>query len=126
MRALVVDDDSSIRMMLEFALGDEGYEVVTASNGVEALEQARTQAFDVILLDVMMPFVDGIQVASAISKDRKTGKTPIIMLTAKAGDDDVWAGWRAGAASYITKPIDFELLFTEIERVIADRKLQAV
>jgi DNA-binding response OmpR family regulator len=124
MRALVVDDDPSIRMMLEFALGDEGYEVVTASNGTEALERARKQTFDVVLLDVMMPFVDGIQVASALSKDRHCSKTPIIMLTARTGDEDVWAGWRAGASSYLTKPIDFDLLFTEIKRVIADRKLE--
>jgi len=126
MRALVVDDDPSIQQILEFALSDEGYEVVTASNGPEALEKARTALPDVVILDVMMPFVDGIQVAEALHNDKKLARTPIIMLTARTTDDDVWAGWRAGAASYLTKPVDFELLFSEMERVIAERKLEAV
>src|SRR5918995_967401 len=120
MRALVVDDDQSIQQILEFALKDEGYEVVTASNGPEALEKARKRMPDIIILDVMMPFVDGIQVAEALHQDKQLSRTPIIMLTARATDDDVWRGWRAGAASYLTKPVDFDLLFTEIERVIAE------
>ena len=126
MRALVVDDDPSIQQILEFALSDEGYEVVTASNGPEALEKARTALPDVVILDVMMPFVDGIQVAEALQNDKQLARTPIIMLTARTTDDDVWAGWRAGAASYLTKPVDFELLLAEMQRVIADRKLQTV
>jgi len=126
MRALVVDDDPSIQQILQFALSDEGYEVVTASNGPEALEKARTALPDVVILDVMMPFVDGIQVAEALQNDKQLARTPIIMLTARTTDDDVWAGWRAGAASYLTKPVDFELLLAEMQRVIADRKLQTV
>jgi DNA-binding response OmpR family regulator len=126
MRALVVDDDPSIQQILELALSGEGYEIVIASNGPEALEKARKSLPDVVILDVMMPFVDGIQVAEALHKDKQLSRTPIIMLTARTTDDDVWAGWRAGAASYLTKPVDFELLFTEIERVIAEHKLEAV
>jgi DNA-binding response OmpR family regulator len=126
MRALVVDDDRSIQQILELALGDEGYEVVLASNGPEALEKARTSRPDIVILDLMMPFVNGIQVAEALHNDKQLSSTPIIMLTARATDDDVWAGWQAGAASYLTKPIDFELLFNEMERVIAERTLQAV
>jgi len=126
MRALVVDDDASIQQILELALSSEGYEVVTASNGPEALEKARKIIPDIIILDVMMPFVDGIQVAEALHNDKQLSRTPIIMLTARTTDVDVWAGWRAGAASYLTKPVDFELLFSEIERVIADRKREAV
>src|SRR5919106_4622346 len=126
MRALVVDDDRSIQQILELALGDEGYEVVIASNGPEALEKARTSHPDIVILDLMMPFVNGIQVAEALHNDKQLSSIPIIMLTARATDDDVWAGWQAGAASYLTKPIDFELLFNEMERVIADRKLEAV
>lgn len=126
MRALVVDDDRSIQQILELALGDEGYEVVTASNGPEALEKARTHRPDIVILDVMMPFVDGIQVAEALHNDKQLSRVPIIMLTARATDDDVWAGWQAGAASYLTKPVDFDLLFTEMERLIAERKLEVV
>jgi two-component system alkaline phosphatase synthesis response regulator PhoP len=126
MRALVVDDDPSIQQILEFALSDEGYEVVTASNGPEALEKARKAHPDIVILDVMMPFVDGIQVAEALHNDKQLARTPIIMLTARTTDDDVWAGWRAGASSYLTKPVDFDLLLAEIERVIAEKKLEAV
>jgi len=65
-------------------------------------------------------------VAEALHNDKQLARTPIIMLTARTTDDDVWAGWRAGAASYLTKPVDFELLLAEMQRVIADRKLQTV
>ena len=117
MRVLVADDDSHIVKMFEFMLSMEGYEVVTAANGGEALDQIRRQAPDVVLLDVMMPFVDGLQVAKCMRDDRLLSRIPVIMITAKAGDEDMWAGWERGVSSYLTKPVDPDVLLAEIRRV---------
>jgi DNA-binding response OmpR family regulator len=121
MRALVVDDDPSIRGMLEFLLASEDIDVVLASDGREALLQARYEHPDVILLDVMMPEIDGYGVLERLRADPELKKIPVIMLTARASDQDVWEGWRVGADSYLTKPIDIPELFKEIHRVTTER-----
>jgi DNA-binding response OmpR family regulator len=121
MRVLVVDDDPSIRSMLEYALGFEGYEVVSAPDGASAIAHTRTHRPDAIVLDVMMPRMNGYDVAERLRSDPEVGDVPIIMLTARTGDEDVLDGWRAGVDSYLTKPLDLTLLFTELHRVTADR-----
>lgn len=120
-RVLIVDDDAVIRQMLEMALSFEGFEVATAEDGIEAVAKARDLRPDVVLLDVMMPLMDGLQVASTLRRDRRTRDIPIVMLTACAGEEDVWSGWEAGAASYLTKPLEHEMLLSELDRVLPDR-----
>ena len=120
-RVLVVDDDAVIRQMLELSLSFEGFEVATADNGVEAVAKARELQPDVILLDVMMPVMSGIEAAEVLRQAGPTWEIPIVMLTACAREEDVWSGWQAGAASYLTKPLEHEMLIAEIDRVLMDR-----
>jgi CheY-like chemotaxis protein len=112
-RVLVVDDDPVIQRLLQVNFEMEDYEVVTAGDGAEGLERARDSQPDVILLDVMMPKMDGIAVAKALRADPATADLPIVMLTAKAQAADIQAGREVGVNVYVTKPFDpLELLET--------------
>ncbi|MEX1177397.1 MAG: response regulator [Nitriliruptor sp.] len=107
-RVLAVDDDPIILRLLQLNLELEGHEVVTASDGEEGLRAVREQRPEVVLLDVMMPKLDGLQVCAAVraDEDPQVAATPIIMLSAKAQEADVDAGAIAGVDAYITKPFD--------------------
>lgn len=122
-RVLLVDDDPAIQRMLAFALALEGYEILTASDGLEATDVARANRPDVILMDVMLPEMTGLEATCVLRRSRDTADIPILVLTALGGDQDVWSGWRAGADSYLTKPIDLELLLSEIDRVTSPEVL---
>lgn len=98
---LVVDDDHDIRNLLELYLRNEGYKVMHASNGADALQIVEEQKIDLILLDIMMPEMDGLETCIAI---RKNHQMPIIMLTANANDLQVIQGLSLGADDYVTKP----------------------
>ena len=103
---LLVDDDPDIRRILQFTLAAEGYEVATAADGTEALAMASELQPDVMVLDVMMPGCDGLTVLEHVRADTSMQHIRVLMLSAKATDDDVWAGWRAGADCDLTKPFD--------------------
>jgi CheY-like chemotaxis protein len=103
---MAVDDDHVIRGLLEVNLEMEGYDVVTAFDGQDALEKVRENPPDLILLDVMMPNVNGWQVAEALKGDEKTREIPIIFLSARAMEADVRKGTDIGVESYVTKPFD--------------------
>ena len=100
-RILLVDDEESIRTLLSFPLRKDGYEVVTANDGKEALDRFRETSFDLVVLDVMMPIVDGLEVCRML---RARSTVPIIMLTAKTEEVDKIVGLELGADDYITKP----------------------
>ncbi|MBW3579050.1 MAG: response regulator [Actinobacteria bacterium] len=118
-RVLVVDDDPAVRQMLELVLVFEGFEILTAADGLEAVGRALQARPDAILLDVMMPRMSGLETAQALRGDQRTAATPIILLTARASEDDLWSGWQAGVDSYLVKPIDLDSLVMEIRRVIS-------
>jgi DNA-binding response OmpR family regulator len=101
-RVLLVEDDARVRKMLRLALLDEGYEVAEAATGEAALEQLAERAVDVILLDVMLPGIDGFEVCRTL---RRSSDVPVIMVTARSDSHDVVAGLEAGADDYITKPL---------------------
>lgn len=103
MRILVVDDEKVLLKGIKFNLQNEGYEVETGSDGEEAVELARTGRFDLIVLDLMMPKIDGLQ---ACMKIREFSNVPIIMLTARSEDLDKLMGFECGADDYITKPFN--------------------
>ena len=117
---LVVDDDPVIVKLLQVNFEMEGYEVITASDGEEGLNKAREAMPDVILLDVMMPKINGLQVAAALNGDAATANIPIVLLSAKAQAADVQAG-RAVADEYITKPFDPLELLDRVSKLIAAR-----
>ena len=116
-QALVVDDDLSIQGMLDLSLGMEGVDVRVASDGATGLEMALSYRPDVILLDIMMPAMNGLEVLKHLRESSDTKDIPVILLTAKAAGEEMWTGWRAGADSYITKPFDIEVLISELDRV---------
>jgi two-component system, OmpR family, alkaline phosphatase synthesis response regulator PhoP len=107
---LVVDDEPALLRLMAFLLQRKGYGMLTATNGEEALHVIREQRPDLVLLDIMMPRLDGYEVAEAIRADPATAEIPIVMLSAKAQDEDIERGLAAGVDSYITKPFDPEKL----------------
>ena len=101
-KILAVDDEQRMVRFIQLNLEQDGFEVVTAYNGKEALEQVRTQLPDLILLDIMMPDINGFDV---LKKIREVNNVPVIMLTAKGEEDDRIQGLELGADDYITKPL---------------------
>jgi DNA-binding response OmpR family regulator len=107
-RVLAVDDDPIILQLLQLNLELEGYEVLTAGDGLAGLEAIRREHPEVVLLDVMMPNLDGFQVCERVraDEDPAVAATPIVILSARAQQADVDAGLAAGADAYVTKPFD--------------------
>lgn len=103
-KILVVDDEPALLRLMEFVLAKQGHTMLTATNGEEALEQARRHRPQLIVLDIMMPKLDGYQVAEALRADAELQSIPIIMLSAKAQDEDIERGIGAGVDKYVTKP----------------------
>ena len=122
---VVADDDPDIVDILTFNLTTAGYEVTTAADGVEALELVRASAPDLVVLDIMMPRMDGLEALAALKADEATKEIPVVMLTAKTSDNDQWAGWEAGADYYITKPFDLDELLRFIGYLQVDTELEA-
>ncbi|MFT4744740.1 MAG: adenylate cyclase [Nitriliruptoraceae bacterium] len=119
-RVLIVDDEPDVLLLCRVNLEFEGYHVTTAADGQEGLATARSLQPDVVLLDVMMPKMDGWQVLEAIKADEVISDIPVVMLTAKVQDEDQIRGWSAGAAEYITKPFSPLSLSQVIAGVIAN------
>lgn len=113
-RILAVDDSPTILEMIKAILIAGGYEVITAADGAEALETARAEAPDLILLDVMLPKLDGYRVCRLLKFDQKYKHIPIIMLTAKTEEQSMATGIRTGANQYLTKPVEPERLLAAV------------
>lgn len=103
-KILVVDDEPHVVELVAFNLRREGYTVVSAKNGAEALVAVERENPDLVILDVMMPIMDGVQVAETLKANEATRDIPIVMLTAKAQDSDILEGLVAGAEVYLPKP----------------------
>jgi two-component system response regulator MtrA len=114
-RILLVEDDPSIREVTAIGLGAAGFEVATAADGVEGLDRFRADPFDLVLLDVMLPRLDGYEVCRQI---RKTSTIPIVMLTARADTMDVVVGLEAGADDYVRKPFDLPELIARVRAAL--------
>jgi DNA-binding response OmpR family regulator len=109
-RVVVADDDPDIVDILKFNLEAAGYEVLTAADGEAARDLILTAIPDLVVLDIMMPKMDGLEVLTVIKAHTQTRSIPVVMLTARTSDNDLWQGWDAGADYYITKPFDLEEL----------------
>jgi two-component system alkaline phosphatase synthesis response regulator PhoP len=120
-RVLVVDDERDIVELVAYNLAKNGYEVRCASTGEEALEAAREQAPDLIVLDLMLPDVDGLEVCRLLKANSRTTHVPIVMLTAKGEEADVVAGLERGADDYVTKPFSPRVLLARVRAVMRRR-----
>ena len=119
MKILVVDDEALLVKGIRFNLNNEGYEVITGSNGLEAVELAQTNAPDLIILDIMMPHMDGL---TACTRIREFSDVPIILLTAKAEDMDKLMGFEHGADDYLTKPFNILELKARVRALLRRTK----
>lgn len=117
-KILVVDDEPDAVELIEFNLKANGYEVVTAADGEEALQKARAVLPDLIILDLMLPEVDGMEVCKILRRDPRTSGLPIIMLTAKAAEIDRVLGLELGADDYVTKPFSPRELVLRVKRLL--------
>ena len=117
-KILVVDDEVYILHILDFSLGAEGFEVVSANNGELAIEKAKQENPDLIVLDVMMPVLDGYETCRRLKADGDTKDIPVILLTAKGRDVDKRLGFEVGAVDYIIKPFSPSRLIERIEEII--------
>ena len=117
-KILVVDDEIYIVHILDFSLGMEGYEVLTALDGEQALEKARTEHPDLIVLDIMMPKLDGYETCKMLKADDRTKDIPVILLSAKGRNVDQKIGFEVGADDYITKPFSPRKLVERINAIL--------
>jgi len=117
-RILVVDDEVDLVETVRFSLELEGFEVLVAHNGEEALNQARKENPDLILLDLMLPKLDGYKVCRLLKFDERYKHIPILMLTAKTQEKDKTMGMETGANEYITKPFDMDELMKKVKEYL--------
>jgi CheY-like chemotaxis protein len=115
-RILVVDDDEMVLMALDELLKGEGYEIETASTGAEALQKLDRNGYDLLMLDVIMPEMDGFTLCKRIREKEHYKETPIVFLTAKSRDEDRSRGLEAGANLFLSKPISPDKLIS----IVAD------
>lgn len=118
-RILVVDDEPHIRRVLSAILGGQGYDVRTARDGMEGLEELSVESVDLVILDLMMPGADGLEILSKIRSDPLRSETPVIILTAKGQDADRDAAMAGGANDFMTKPFSPKKLIARIHEIIA-------
>ena len=117
-KILIVDDEPDVVQLIEYNLKSAGYDVMTATDGQDALQQARGSSPDLIILDLMLPEVDGLDVCKILRRDAGTAGIPIVMLTAKASETDRVLGLELGADDYVTKPFSPRELVLRVKRLL--------
>lgn len=125
-KILVVDDEEHIRELIKFNLENNGYQILTADNGIDALKIAKNMLPQLVLLDLMLPGMDGYDVCKEIRKDTNISSTPIIMITAKGEEFDKVLGLELGADDYLTKPFSIRELLARVKAVLRRTTLQQV
>lgn len=121
-KILIIEDDKDIVKMLDYNLKKDGFRVISVSDGEDALDAAYKEHPDLVLLDLMLPGMDGLEVCKALKKEAKTSHIPIIMLTAKSQESDKVVGLELGADDYITKPFSPRELIARIKAVLRRSK----
>ena len=116
MKVLVVDDEPKIVRLIKQKLEASHYEVVTAANGEQALRQAHTHRLDLILLDLMMPVMDGLEVLTRLRTTKDTSRIPVVIVTARQDTQAILQSQDLWAADYVTKPLDLEMLVQTVKR----------
>ena len=123
---LVVEDEDDIQELVRYNLSKEGYRVAQALSGEEGLKAARSSSPDLIVLDLMLPGLDGLEICRMLKADPKTSHTPIVMLTAKGEESDVVTGLELGADDYITKPFSPKVLIARLRAVLRRKANESV
>ncbi len=119
---LVVEDEAAIREVLSYNLSREGYQVASVGSGEEALAVAELQSFDIVVLDRMLPGVDGLSVCRALRNNPRTRAIPIIILTALSGESDMVSGLQEGADDYVTKPFSPKVLVARVRAALRRKR----
>ena len=119
-KILIVDDEAQLVEMMKMRLEAAGYSVIAAYDGQEGLNKARKEKPDLIILDLMLPKMDGYKVCGLLKNDARYSKIPIIMFTARAQDEDVRLGKDLGAEDYVIKPFEPKLLLDKIRKLIGE------
>jgi two-component system phosphate regulon response regulator PhoB len=125
-KILVVEDEEDIQELLQFNLGREGYQVISVGSGEEAVAFVRKDLPDLVLLDLMLPGTDGLEVCKMLRAEPRTQKTPIIMLTAKGEETDVVTGLEVGADDYMTKPFSPKVVVARIRNLLRRKSKEIV
>jgi two-component system, OmpR family, alkaline phosphatase synthesis response regulator PhoP len=121
---LVVDDEEDILELVSYNLTKAGYRVTSVTSGEDAIKSARAKLPDLVLLDLMLPGVDGLEVCNTLKRDHRTANIPVVMLTARGEEADIVSGLELGADDYITKPFSPRVLLARIKAVLR-RKMKA-
>ena len=122
-RILVVDDEEDILELVRYKLAKEGYHVTGAITGEDALKKAGVEAFDLIVLDLMLPGIDGLEVTKKLKNNRATEQIPIVMLSAKGEEADIVTGLELGADDYITKPFSPKVLIARVRTALRRKNI---
>lgn len=117
-KILVVDDDPYILMSLEFLMKKNGFEVMVARNGTEALDIVEKQVPDIVLLDIMMPDVDGYAICKHIKSSKKLKEAKVVFMSAKSKETDIRKGYDLGASLYVTKPFSTRQLLKQVQELL--------
>jgi DNA-binding response OmpR family regulator len=115
---LVAEDQQHVRKLITYKLENNGYQVVTAENGAEALEKIREILPTLILLDVMMPLMTGFEVLAALKQDERTKNIPVLLVTAQSKEEEILRGLELGAEDYITKPFSPNELAARVKKAL--------
>lgn len=121
-RILVVEDDAGALRLVSYTLEAEGYEVLTATNGLQGLRKAQNDKPDLVILDVMLPGIDGFEICHRLRAESGTAQLPILMLSAKARDVDKATGLNVGADDYLAKPADPSDIVSHVKALLAKKR----
>jgi len=120
-KVLLVDDSNTVILMERMILAKGQYEIVVARDGVEGVAKAKSEKPDIILLDVMMPNLDGLSACAAIRSDESTAGIPIVMVTTRGEEHNIETAFRNGCTDYVTKPINGLELLTKLNNILGER-----
>jgi two-component system alkaline phosphatase synthesis response regulator PhoP len=118
-KVLIIEDDPSFLRAISHIVEKEGYSVTSASNGMKGLSMAKEEKPDLLILDVMLPGIDGFEICNQLRNESQTAKLPIIMLSAKGQENDKATGLNVGADEYLTKPVERAVLLEKITTLLA-------
>ena len=125
-RILIIEDEENLLKLETILLTVKGYDVSGTLTGTDALKKIANEKFDLILLDIMLPDIDGFEVCNRLKKDPRTSAIPVVMLTAKKSSDDQERGAACGASAYLTKPFKSSMIIEVIEKILQGSSMMEV